>query len=277
MMDAHQFVQPNHIVLDISAGQAMYKPFFAHGTYVALDSRVGDASWDYSKLDIVADAMHLPIRDSSIDVALNFVSLEHYPEPWQFFREAARVLKPGGKLFLFAPHLYPEHQIPHDYYRYTQFALRDLCTRNGLIAEAVTPVCSIFYTATRVISFLKDTLKLMGGNEGVHTYLDQTERNLKQLSGEIDQALAALPAVREAIYQMPMQYTLRAGKPGILETDERSGDRAALLSRILADPHDKARIDWDGTSSAVSAGNGHPVYPVKSGVPDFTAVATSQG
>jgi SAM-dependent methyltransferase len=38
-------------------------------------------------------------------------------------REALRVLRPGGLLFFTVPFLWPLHEVPHDEYRYTPFAL----------------------------------------------------------------------------------------------------------------------------------------------------------
>jgi hypothetical protein len=43
-----------------------------------------------------------------------------------------RLLKPAGKIILGVPFLYWIHEAPHDYYRYTKFALENFCQRNGL-------------------------------------------------------------------------------------------------------------------------------------------------
>jgi hypothetical protein len=47
------------------------------------------------------------------------------------FREMARILAPGGKLVMNTPFLYWLHETPHDYHRYTEFALRRLATGAG--------------------------------------------------------------------------------------------------------------------------------------------------
>ena len=47
------------------------------------------------------DAEHLPFPDGSFDVVLNVEASRSYPHPRLFFREVARVLRPGGH-FLFA-------------------------------------------------------------------------------------------------------------------------------------------------------------------------------
>ena len=57
--------------------------------------------------------------------------LEHCPDPECVLRETARVLKPGGFMFLTVPFIWPIHTVPNDEFRYTPFALRRMLEQAG--------------------------------------------------------------------------------------------------------------------------------------------------
>src|SRR5207249_2132857 len=64
-------------VLDAGAGEGKYAGFFRAHRYCGLDFALGDAAWDYSDLDVVADLLALPFHDECFDACLNVVTLEH--------------------------------------------------------------------------------------------------------------------------------------------------------------------------------------------------------
>ncbi|HEX8460681.1 MAG TPA: methyltransferase domain-containing protein, partial [Segetibacter sp.] len=49
---------------------------------------------------LVADYLHTPFNDNSFDVVWAFESVCHAPEKRLFYKEAYRILKPGGKLLM---------------------------------------------------------------------------------------------------------------------------------------------------------------------------------
>ncbi len=53
-------------VLDAGAGEGQYAHEFARQRYCGVDLAVGDAAWNYSRLDAVADLAALPFRDARI-------------------------------------------------------------------------------------------------------------------------------------------------------------------------------------------------------------------
>ncbi len=137
------------LVLDAGAGEAQYRNIFSHCRYIAVDLAVGDPGWDYSKLSAITDLCYLPFADSTFDIALCLVVLEHLPEPALAVKEIARVLKPGGRLFVIAPLLWEEHQTPHDYFRFTRYGLSHLLRQAGLKVETLSPIGGYFWVLGR--------------------------------------------------------------------------------------------------------------------------------
>lgn len=118
-------------VLDAGAGEAAYAPYFSTHRYVGVDLGVGDETWDYSRVDALADLMALPFGDATFGAALNIVTLEHLREPGKALSEIARTLAPGGALLLVVPQEWEVHQAPHDYFRYTRYGLAYLLAEAG--------------------------------------------------------------------------------------------------------------------------------------------------
>ena len=136
-------------VLDAGAGECRHASFFARQRYVSADLGVGDAGWDYRKLDVVADLARLPFSAGSFEAGLNVVTLEHVREPRRVVEEMARVVKPGGRILLVVPQEWEIHQAPHDYYRYTRYGLRYLVESAGLEVERIEPVGGFFRLLAR--------------------------------------------------------------------------------------------------------------------------------
>lgn len=119
------------LLLDAGAGESQYRALFPHCRYVGVDLAVGDASWNYSKLDALANLLALPFREGAFAAVLSIVTLEHVVEPGKALAEMGRVSAPGAKLFLVAPLEWEVHQHPHDYFRFTRYALERLLRESG--------------------------------------------------------------------------------------------------------------------------------------------------
>ncbi|MEX2354220.1 MAG: class I SAM-dependent methyltransferase [Gammaproteobacteria bacterium] len=81
--------------------------------------------------DIFGDAGSLPFSDGCVDAVLLLDVLEHVQEPQKCLDEIHRVLVAGGKLVLAVPFMYPIHDAPHDYQRWTEFGIRSLLQSRG--------------------------------------------------------------------------------------------------------------------------------------------------
>lgn len=58
-------------------------------------------------VDVVADGMRLPVADGCLGNLLVIDLLHHLRDPHAFFDEAARVLRPGGRVLAIEPHISP--------------------------------------------------------------------------------------------------------------------------------------------------------------------------
>lgn len=145
-------------VLDAGAGEARFAVYFSRHFYLALDACVGNSLWDYSRIQVVGDLAALPLRDGAVDSVLNIQVLEHVKDPGMVIRELHRVLKPGGRLYLTAPQGWGEHQQPHDFYRFTSFALRDLLTKGEFKEIEIEPLGGYFHYLGHRLTFVPKVL-----------------------------------------------------------------------------------------------------------------------
>ncbi|GAB4264418.1 MAG: hypothetical protein Kow0080_03450 [Candidatus Promineifilaceae bacterium] len=120
------------LVLDVGAGQQTIEQFLPAGTrYVSLDYWETAVGWYHTLPHIFGDGQRLPIATASIDTVLLLDVLEHLPRPGDCLAEIHRVLKPGGRLVLQVPYLYPPHDEPYDFRRWTVHGLQQLAKEHG--------------------------------------------------------------------------------------------------------------------------------------------------
>lgn len=102
-----------------------------NGPYVKLfPNRIGIDIRKAKAVDIIADVHDLHMfKDNTFDIVLCTEVLEHLHTPSKAISEMKRVLKKGGKLILTTRFIFPLHDTPGDYYRFTreglEFLLKD--------------------------------------------------------------------------------------------------------------------------------------------------------
>jgi SAM-dependent methyltransferase len=122
-------LKPDSLILDAGAGDQIYRPVFSTHRYEAADFEKVDKP--YAQSTYVCDLTAIPVADARFDAVVFSQVMEHLPEPAAVLAELHRILKPGGKLFYSAPLYYEEHELPYDFYRYTQFGVKHLFQKAG--------------------------------------------------------------------------------------------------------------------------------------------------
>jgi SAM-dependent methyltransferase len=138
--DRHLSQHATGRLLDLGCGKA---PLFgAYQPFVTEVTCVDWAAGDY--IDVECDlSQPLPFEDGRFDTIILSDVLEHIAAPDLLWREMTRVLAPGGKVIMNVPFYYSIHAHPHDYYRYTNFALERFVRINALKLHNLVPVGGI--------------------------------------------------------------------------------------------------------------------------------------
>jgi SAM-dependent methyltransferase len=131
-------------LLDVGCGDKPYESLFApHVThYLGCEYEAtydGSDSARRGKADVVYSGGRLPFDDGAFDTVLCNQVAEHVPDPGKFLAELVRVLRPGGRLILTVPFSYRVHSAPHDFHRFTRYALQKYADEHGLRIERLDP------------------------------------------------------------------------------------------------------------------------------------------
>ncbi|MFA6321107.1 MAG: class I SAM-dependent methyltransferase [Candidatus Omnitrophota bacterium] len=138
------------------------RPFFKGKEYVGCDVREGH------NVDRVENLERLNLKDSSIGTAVVLETMEHVEDIQKAFKELYRVLKPGGVLIVASPFIFPIHDLPNDYWRFTpkalSFLMKDFSVKLlGTHADPIMPhtVYGIGFKATAKDEVTKNSDKFI--------------------------------------------------------------------------------------------------------------------
>jgi SAM-dependent methyltransferase len=112
-----------------SFGSPSYAKYFTNR--IGIDIRPGPG------VDMIADVYNLPFQDNEFDLVLCLGILEHLEDPKKAIVQMKRVLKPNGRILVSVPFMFPIHDAPHDYWRFTKFGLQKLFSDGWQIEKIV--------------------------------------------------------------------------------------------------------------------------------------------
>ena len=131
----------NGQTLDIGAGEQEIRDLLpASITYYSLDYYQTATEWYGTIPMIFGDAHTLPFADEQFDTVLLLDVLEHLRVPPQALKEIHRVMPAGGQFILQVPFLYPLHDTPYDFRRWTTFGFQILADQHGFEIKEMIPL-----------------------------------------------------------------------------------------------------------------------------------------
>jgi SAM-dependent methyltransferase len=115
-------------LLDLGCGNQPFLPWYGP----LVDEVVAADAAPIPGVTVVDLAGPLPFPDAGFDTVLCTQVLEHVDNVEVAMAEIARVLRPGGHALVTVPFLYPTHEAPYDFQRFTHHGLAGLVDRAGL-------------------------------------------------------------------------------------------------------------------------------------------------
>ncbi len=115
------------VVIDLACGVMPYKEYLLNNSienYIGIDLEPTEYH-NQVKPDYYWDGKKIPLEDASVNFVIATEFLEHYFDTNFILKEIQRVLKPGGTFFFTVPSVWPLHEAPYDYHRFTPYALEE--------------------------------------------------------------------------------------------------------------------------------------------------------
>ncbi len=116
-------------VLDIGCGNKPYEKEFGHqiSEYVGCDIMQSHLN----KVDILCEANNIPLQTSSFDTVFSTQTIEHVEDHQGLINEAYRLLIPSGYFIIAAPFIWPLHEEPYDFFRFTKHGFKFILEKAG--------------------------------------------------------------------------------------------------------------------------------------------------
>lgn len=122
-------------LIDVGCGTQPYKKIISKyvSTYISVDHpQISKMYPTENKPDLLASAEKIPFKDGSFDTVLLLQVIEHLKKPEIALIETYRILKKNGIVIISVPFMYPLHDEPNDYFRFTHYALKQLLKNSNL-------------------------------------------------------------------------------------------------------------------------------------------------
>lgn len=133
-------------ILDAGGGLEDRSDFInKFGERIVVDIEAG------KNVDVVADIHKMPFPNSSFDMIVLFMVMEHLHDPLHAIRECQRVLKKTGVMLITTVQYWHTHDHPNDYYRFTKEGIRYITGQSNLEIKEIWSMGGPFLVLYHVI------------------------------------------------------------------------------------------------------------------------------
>ena len=119
------------VLLDFGCGSKPYQSLFTVKKYIGLDFENPGHPHMNEQIDIFYDGEKIPFPNEYFDSVFSSEVFEHVFNLENILKEINRVMKVNGKILITCPFAISEHESPHDFARYSSFAIRYLFEKSG--------------------------------------------------------------------------------------------------------------------------------------------------
>ncbi len=138
--------------LDVGCGDRPYEDLFKNGNYIGIDVEDSGRQKELKKPDVFYNGKTIPFDNNSFDIVFSSQVFEHLSNPSMVLSEMTRVVKTGGSIIISLPFVYPEHEVPYDYYRFTSYGVIDILVQSGLKVKTIKKDTSALETIAILVN-----------------------------------------------------------------------------------------------------------------------------
>ena len=116
-------------LLDIGCGNKPYEKWFENlvTDYIGCDIIQSNAK----NVDVLCQANNIPFDDCSFQTVFSTQVIEHVADHQGMVNEAFRLLKTNGYFILSGPFVWPLHEEPYDFFRFTKYGFTYILEKAG--------------------------------------------------------------------------------------------------------------------------------------------------
>lgn len=119
------------IMMDFGCGSKPYKSLFNVEKYIGVDYENPGHPHLNEQIDVFYNGKTIPFENNYFDSVFSSEVFEHVFNLDEILKEINRVMKPGAVMLITCPFAICEHEIPHDFARYSSYGIKHVLQENG--------------------------------------------------------------------------------------------------------------------------------------------------